>query len=171
MLFLIFSISLMTKNGFSSYPQWQDLECQAGHKYLFNTEQKHTWEVAIAECRLHGGWLLDITDIAEYNCLIRYGNSQRLDAWFWTDANDQASNGVWVHASTNTELTWINPKWGCAWMNGNRADSGFLGGNVMIMNFSNDKRINGAWCDDSTTNAWNYICKAPISNRHCLTYI
>ena len=61
------------------------LKCQAGHKYLFNTEEKHTWDDAVAECRLYGGWFLDITDIAEYNCLLRYGNSQGFQNWFWTD--------------------------------------------------------------------------------------
>ena len=58
---------------------------QAGYKYLFYTEELHTWEDAIAECRLFGGWLLDVTDIAEHNCLMRYGNSQGWDIWFWTD--------------------------------------------------------------------------------------
>ena len=58
---------------------------QAGHKYLFNTEEGHTWEDAIAECQLYGGWLIDVTSLAEHNCLMRYGNSQGFENWFWTD--------------------------------------------------------------------------------------
>ena len=74
------------------------------------------------------------------------------------------SKGVWVHANTNTDLTWINPKWACGWVTGSYFDSGFLGGDAMIMRFSNDKRLNGALCDQPSTEAWNSICKAPISN-------
>ena len=80
-------------------------------------------------------------------------------------ANDQASKGVWVHASTNTDLTWINPKWTCGWSAGTYVDSGFLGGDAMMMRFSDDKRFNGAWCDQPSTTSWNSICKAPISNE------
>ena len=54
-------------------------------------------------------------------------------------ANDQASKGVWVHASTNTDLTWINPKWTCGRVTGNYVDSGFLGGDAMLMRSDNDK--------------------------------
>merc|ERR1719348_639495 len=169
MKFNIFAVVLLAGNGLFSdekdvayFPQWQELECQAGHKYLFNTDQTHTWEDAIAECQLYGGWLLDVTGLEEYNCLMRYGNSQGFDAWFWTDANDQASKGVWVHASTDSDLTWINPKWSCGWEDGH---FGSPGGDAMVMNFGADKKMNGAWCESfSSTRSYHSICKAKISN-------
>ena len=76
-------------------------------------------------------------------------------------ANDQASKGVWVHASTNTDLTWINPMRTC------RGDGLWVssGGEVMIMRIGSEKNFNGAWCDTHSTDAYNSICKAPISNK------
>ena len=79
-------------------------------------------------------------------------------------ANDQASKGIWVHVGKNTDLTWINPKWTCGWVTGHYRDSGFFGGDAMLMRFSGDKTLNGAWCDKPSASAWNSICKAPMSN-------
>ena len=49
------------------------------------SEIKHNWEDAIAECVLYGGWLVDVKDQKEHNCLMRYGISQGYNAWFHTD--------------------------------------------------------------------------------------
>ena len=47
-----------------------------------------TWEEARGECDLYGGWLVDLNSLEEQNCLMRHGNSQGYNAWFWTDGND-----------------------------------------------------------------------------------
>ena len=60
-----------------------------GHKYLFS-EMLHTWQDAKSECELSGGFLLNLKDISEQNCLLRYAQSQNLDSWYWTDG--KASN-------------------------------------------------------------------------------
>merc|ERR1712243_485736 len=82
-------------------PNWQNLECEQGHKYLFS-EIVHNWEDSIAECRLYGGWLVDIKDQKEQNCLMRYGISQGYNDWFHTDANDQGSYGTWFTQAPTT---------------------------------------------------------------------
>ena len=57
-----------------------------GHKYLFS-ETKMTWEEARGECALYGGWLIDILNIREQNCLLRhvYETPGLEDDYFWTD--------------------------------------------------------------------------------------
>ena len=46
-----------------------------------------TWEEARGECALYGGWLIDILDIREQNCLLRhvYETPGLEDDSFWTD--------------------------------------------------------------------------------------
>ena len=39
------------------------------------------------------------------------------------------------------------------------------GGEVMIMRIGSEKNFNGAWCDTPSTDVYNSICKAPISNK------
>ena len=63
---------------------WVNLECEDNHKYLFS-DVVHSWFDAVAECQLYGGWLLSLGSLEEQNCLLRYGQSQGLDAWYWTD--------------------------------------------------------------------------------------
>ena len=67
-------------------PRWENLECEAGHKYLFS-EVMMTWEDARVECELYGGWLVDINSLQEHNCLLRHGNSQGYDTWYHIDGN------------------------------------------------------------------------------------
>ena len=59
---------------------------QAGHRYLFS-DTAYTWEDAMAECQLYGGWLVSIGSQREQNCLIRHGLSLGKDTWHWTDGN------------------------------------------------------------------------------------
>merc|ERR1711973_467005 len=139
-------------------PHWQNLECEEGYKYLFS-EIEHNWNDARAECELYGGWLVDVNSIEEHNCIMRYGKSQGFDKEFWIDANDQASRGTWVHASTGKDLTWINPKWTCG-CSGNLFCSS--SGDAMVMMIRNSLPVNGGWCDVQSPNIYNFICKAPI---------
>merc|ERR1711973_6624 len=65
-------------------PEWEDLECERGYKYLFS-DLEVTWQDAIAECTLYGGSLVDVTSPQEHNCLLRYGISKSFNSWFWID--------------------------------------------------------------------------------------
>ena len=67
-------------------PEWQNLECEENHKYFFS-EATLSWFEAAAECELYGGWLVNIGGFKEQNCLVRYGQSQLYDYWFWHDGN------------------------------------------------------------------------------------
>ena len=59
---------------------------QEGHKYLFS-DATHTWDEALVECELYGGWLVNIGSVTEQNCLMRFGHSKTelVDKWYWTD--------------------------------------------------------------------------------------
>ena len=82
-LFSLFFISVVVKGA--RVPQWQNLNCEEGHKYLFS-DVTHTWEDALAECQLYGGWLLSLDSLEEQNCLLRYDNISPVPtAWYWTD--------------------------------------------------------------------------------------
>ena len=162
-------------------PHWENLECEAGHKYLFS-EVMMTWEDARVECELFGGWLVDINNLREHNCLLRHGNSLGFNTKFWTDGNftdflcfyvtfrfvahDSESKGVWVHASTGEDLTWINPKWDCCSSSWEYVCHGSRDNNtsVFVLGVWDNKKSNGAWCDEPIIlNVNNYICKDLIS--------
>ena len=57
-----------------------------GHKYLFS-ETDMTWEEARGECALYGGWLIDILDFHEQNCLLRHAHATPglENQGYWTD--------------------------------------------------------------------------------------
>jgi len=104
------------------------------------------------------GWLVHVGSQAEHNCLMRYGNTLGLsNTWFWTDANDQASKGVWVHATDNKDVIWFNPRMTCHSDNYNSA-----AGDAMLMSISTDKHYNGAWCDNPSSSKRNFICEGLI---------
>merc|ERR1712133_174358 len=121
-------------------PHWQELECEAGHKYVFS-ETTHNWMDSVAECELYGGWLVNIESLAEQNSLMRYAQKNGLFNDYWTDGNDIETEGVFVHASTGEDLTWINSKWVCG------KDANSLGGDAFALAISSDGRYNGNWCD------------------------
>ena len=67
---------------------------QEGHKYLFS-DATHTWDEALTECELYGGWLVNIGSVTEQNCLMRFGHSKTelsMDKWYWTDGTDDIWN-------------------------------------------------------------------------------
>ena len=83
-------------------PHWENLECivdshlyslflafglknhvQTGHKYLFS-DFSADWPEAYAECELYGGWLVNIDNIGEHNCLLRHASAQNYASWYWT---------------------------------------------------------------------------------------
>merc|ERR1712126_237481 len=158
----IFQLFLFCQAGdiVEKSPHWENLECERGHKYLFS-EVTLSWTEARIECELYGGWLVDVNSLQEHNCLLRYGNLQGFNTWFWTDANDLESKGVWVHASTDTELTWINPRLDCcdAWdQTCFRADAE----GAFMFGILDNKSINSAWCTNPINTERNFICEAQI---------
>ena len=42
------------------------------------------WPEAFAECELNGGWLVDIDNIGEHNCLLRHASAQNFKNYYWT---------------------------------------------------------------------------------------
>jgi len=98
-LVLIFFLHLGVNCYNTNLPEWKDLGCQPGHQYLFS-DVTHNWEDSRGECELYGGWLVQINDRKEYNCLIAHGVKEDFNAWFWTDGNDMDNTGVWRHAMT-----------------------------------------------------------------------
>ena len=57
-----------------------------GHKYLFS-DATHSWDEALVECELYGGWLVNIGSVQEQNCLNRFAHSkiELVNKWYWTD--------------------------------------------------------------------------------------
>ena len=46
-----------------------------------------SWDEALVECELYGGWLVNIGSVQEHNCLNRFAHSavQLVNKWYWTD--------------------------------------------------------------------------------------
>ena len=59
--------------------------CKEGHKYLFS-DVATSWDEALVECELYGGWLVNIGGVREHNCLLEFGHSKAelVDKWYWT---------------------------------------------------------------------------------------
>merc|ERR1712154_242721 len=104
MLPILFAIGVLSASVSSSFlPQWQELNCEANHKYLF-ADVTHTWQDAREECALYGGWLLSIDSMQEQNCLLKYAKTNVQSGWFWHDATDSETEGVYVHAKDKLDL-------------------------------------------------------------------
>ena len=84
-LFPILVTFSMTVCG-SSLPEWQNINCETGHKYFFS-DVTHTWQDAREECELYGGWLVSINSLQEQNCLVRYAKISVQNGWFWHDGD------------------------------------------------------------------------------------
>ena len=102
LIFVSISADITLENEtLATLPQWQELKCevideiyeklnlktfpfQPGHKYLFS-ETPLPWLEAKDECELYGGWLVNINNLQEQNCLMRHGTSEGYNGWYWTD--------------------------------------------------------------------------------------
>jgi len=137
-------------------PHWDNLECETGHKYLFSSSGL-SWEDARSECELYGGWLLNIRDIGEQNCLLRYAQSQSFHDWFWTGAHIEDTAGVFVHSSLEdtVDVTWLGPRWNCGSVL-------YGGGDAVLLSTSSDGHHAGAWCDWPKANLYRFICESWI---------
>ena len=80
---LVLVLVCWTVSGTSS-SGWEDLQCEAGHRYLFS-DVARTWQEAREECELYGGWLLSINSLQEQNCLVRFAKTSVQDGLFWND--------------------------------------------------------------------------------------
>ena len=79
--------------------------------------------------------------------------------------NDLDVEGVFVHATTNTDLRWFSPKWTC-YDDGDHGD--FMLGDAIMFGIApkgslNENR-NAAWCDWSVADSTNiyFICEGTI---------
>merc|ERR1719481_409769 len=130
----------------SRIPHWEEIECEAGHKYLFSEDQK-PWPDAKVECELYGGWLVDIGSQEEQNCLIKFARSQELLTWWWHDGNELDEEGIYCHAD-GRYMTWFPPKW----TRGNNITPFYDGAQALM--FSTERsRFAGTWHEyDITSN-------------------
>merc|ERR1739841_33380 len=154
-IFLSFLFCLGAQ-ALGALPEWKDLECEKGHKYLFS-EIKHNWFEARGECELYGGWLVQINDLTEFNCLMRHGVAEETQTWYWTDGNDVENTGVWTHAYDNSDVTFFGQRINCC-----TADYCPHGGDALNVLVGGDKRSRGNFCDWDTSTVRNFICEAII---------
>ena len=109
----------------------------------------------MGECELYGGWLVQINDLKEYNCLLRYGGKQFEHEWFWTDGKNV--DQVWTHATDGTDISFSPPRIAC----GTNLNSD--GGDAFTLPLgSNIPNVRGNYCDEPSSNEWKFICEAEI---------
>ena len=64
---------------------------------------------------------------------------------------------MFVHSSTNTEVTWLNSRWGCH-------STSYTGEDYVLLGLfsSSYPQETGVWCDWLETYTANFICEALI---------
>ena len=72
-------------------------------------------------------------------------------------ATDVETEGVFVHSFTNTEVTWLNSRWGCSAVEYTGHDYVLLG-----LFSSSAPQDTGKWCDWVETYTARFICEANI---------
>ena len=83
---LLFAIILtvksfkITKVDKSFSPHWVSL---CGHQYLFS-EEITDWTNAREMCKLLGGYLVQIENLHENNCILLHAQNNGLHSWWWT---------------------------------------------------------------------------------------
>merc|ERR1711915_677496 len=145
-----------------SLPQWEELNCEANHKYFFS-DSTLNWQDAREECELYGGWLLSINILQEQNCLVRHASKAVQDGWFWHDATDRETESVYVHAKDNSDLTWVPHRWRCS--SSTNDIYSYVYDYVIIGLYGKAQSATGAWCAEPETNVYYYICEGLISNK------
>ena len=110
------------------------------------------------ECNLYGGWLVQINDLKEYNCLLRYGAKEFDYEWFWTDG--KSVDGVWTHATDGTDVSFFAPRVSCGCTQCTNSD---LGDAFIIHLGLSGIEYRGNYCDQPSTNDnWKFMCEAEI---------
>ena len=163
-------------------PEWVELECevcnklypksyffvslfQNDHKYLFSDVQ-HNWNEARAECVLYGGWLVQINNMKEYNCLLRHGmgfdTPDTSDSrWYWIDVNDVANTGVLTHAYDDSEVSFFPPRVMCG-CSKHTTSTCSNGADAYVLKLNADRHERGTYCDHMSNENWKFICEANI---------
>ena len=75
-------------------------------------------------------------------------------------ANQQETPGLWMHASTNTEVEFFGSRFSC--LTGDEWGPG--DGDAVWFKTQLSKTTAGSWCNRDTTSLQRYICKAKMSN-------
>ena len=112
----------------------------------------------MGECELYGGWLVQINNLTEFNCLMRHGQTEETHDWYWTDGNDVEDTGVWTHAYDNSDVTFFGRRISCAC--GTKACP--QGGDAFILQIGLDKHSRGNYCDWHSSDIRHFICEAII---------
>ena len=105
---------------------------------------------------------MQINDMKEYNCLLRYGVQEGISGWFWTDGNDMANSGVWTHAYDNSDVSFYPPKISCGCSDSKPYCSARGEAFFMYIAGTGDKQAHGVYCDDPSTSTRNFICEGTI---------
>ena len=72
-------------------------------------------------------------------------------------ATDAETEGVFVHTTTETEMTWLHSRWGCHTTSYTGHDYLLLG--IFSSSYPEDT---GKWCDWVPTFSAHFICEALI---------
>ena len=112
----------------------------------------------MGECVLYGGWLVQINDLKEYNCLLRYGAKEfKGDQWFWTDG--KRLDGVWTHATDGTDVSFFAPRISCGCTHCTNSDQG----DAFMFHLGDIPYYIGNYCDaHSSSKLIEFICEAEI---------
>ena len=62
---------------------------------------------------------------------------------------------MWVHALDNSDVTWFSPTWTCS----SSVNTGVVGYDALIFSMHQDKKVNGAYCDNPYDIKRNFICE------------
>merc|ERR1711936_418529 len=137
--------SLNSSQVFRTTPSWQEVECRydTKTKYLFS-ELSLTWEEAKGECQLYGGWLLNLNNLVEQNCLLKHAVTNEISGWFWHDGNGIEIEGLWVHDLDGMDL-WMHTFWSCGSSN-NYENAGRTNGDALLLGLMSNPCCAGAWC-------------------------
>ena len=99
---------------------------------------------------------MQINNLKEYNCLLRYGFKEFDHEWFWTDV--RRVDGVWSHATDGTDVSFFPPRIACGETSNSNKGDGFL------FNLGDGKypEVKGNYCDNPSGSPWKFICEAII---------
>merc|ERR1711934_620955 len=132
-------------------PSWVNI-CNG--TYLFSEDTK-SWNEALDFCILFGAHIAQIDSLAENFCLLDYGHTAVLGAWYWHSANDIVSEGVW-HQFDEKLLSW-SPWWNTD-SDGSDEPDGGKEQNCGVVALTEDKHA-GKWADTLCSAPRHYICE------------
>ena len=108
---------------------------------------------------------MQINDLKEFNCLMRYGQKEGINHEYWTDGNDVENTGVWTHAHDNSEVTFFGRRIGCSCLLDNPESVEPVhvpcpnGGDAFRLSIGGEKQERGNYCDKDSSNTYLFICE------------